>query len=89
MKLVEEILIRLPLGLHARPASTMVRLLQGKASKVTVKHGDRSANGRSIVELLMLAAKKGERVEVTVEGEDAADVMETLRTAFDRGLELG
>lgn len=88
MKLVQEILVRMPLGLHARPASTLVRLLQGIKSKVTISHQGRSANGRSIVELLMLAAKKGATLEVTIEGEDAHDVMHVVTTAFDRGLEV-
>jgi len=88
MKLVQEILVHMPLGLHARPASTLVRLLRGCASKITFTHQDRSANGHSIVELLMLAAKKGSTLEVTVEGEDATDVMDLVTTAFDRGLEV-
>ena len=88
MKLVQEILVQMPLGLHARPASTLVRLLQGCKSKVTFTHQGRHANGRSIVELLMLAAKSGATLEVTVEGADASDVMEIVTTAFDRGLEV-
>ena len=88
MKLVQKILVHMPLGLHARPASTLVRLIRDCKSKVTIAHNGRHANGKSIVELLMLAAKKGATLEVTVEGGDASDVMDIVTTAFDRGLEV-
>ena len=35
--------------------------------------------------LLMLAAKKNSQITVTIEGEDAEDVMEKLTLAFETG----
>jgi phosphocarrier protein HPr len=87
-RLEEEVEIEMPLGLHARPASSLVRHLQGTHSHVTFQCGEREANGRSIVEILMLAAKQGMRLKMTVEGEDAAEVMERLLVGFKRGWEI-
>ncbi|MGE3954677.1 MAG: HPr family phosphocarrier protein [Parachlamydiales bacterium] len=88
-KLIQEVRIRNPLGLHARPSSTIAQLLQGVKSSVTIHYKNLSANAKSVMELLMLAAKQGARVKITVEGEDASDVMERLVAAFERGFEGG
>lgn len=88
-KLSEEVRVSNPLGLHARPSSAIARLLQGTKSVVTIHHGKATANAKSVMELLMLAVKQGVTVKISVEGEDAPDVMETLLGAFNRGFEEG
>ncbi|MBS0622727.1 MAG: HPr family phosphocarrier protein [Verrucomicrobia bacterium] len=82
-----EVKVVSPMGLHARPAASLVRLLQGTRSKVVLNYKDYSANGRSVVEILMLAAKKDAKIEVLVDGEDAANVLEMIVSAFKRGLD--
>lgn len=83
MKLVEEVTIRNPLGLHARPASQIVQMLRGSSCQVVFKQGERSADAQSVVEILMLAAKSNSQLTIEVEGEDAEVVMKDLIRTFE------
>ena len=65
-------------GLHARPAALFVKLANGFASKITVKKGRKSVDGKSIMGLLTLAAHCGSRVSIVVNGSDAQDALEQL-----------
>ena len=83
MKIVRKIKVKNSLGLHTRPAASIVKLLQPRKSSVSFKHKHETINARSIMSILMLAAKKNSVIEVTVEGEDAELTMQHLLNAFD------
>lgn len=85
MKLVHKVCVRNALGLHTRPATMIVKLLQNCKSEVSFMHKKDVINAKSILSILMLAAKKNTKIVVTVEGEDAEDIMKSLVTAFDTG----
>ena len=51
------------LGLHLRAASRLVQLAQQFQSEVRVLCEGRTANGKSILDLLTLAAQRGSRLE--------------------------
>lgn len=87
MKLVRKIKVKNSLGLHTRPAASIVKLLQPRKSSVFFTHKNETINARSIMSILMLAAKKNAVIEITVEGEDAELTMQHLLSAFD--LEFG
>lgn len=72
-----------PLGLHARPATVIARLLQKSQSRVYFTFHEETINARSIMSVLMLAANKNSQILVTVEGEDAQETMNSLVEAFD------
>lgn len=57
-------------GLHARAAADMVFTVDSFDSQVVVRWGEKSANARSILELLLLGASSGSVIEVTAAGED-------------------
>lgn len=65
-------------GLHARPAALFVQLANRFASRVTVRKGRKSVDGKSIMGLLTLAAKQGSRVSIVVEGPDAHEALTQL-----------
>jgi phosphotransferase system HPr (HPr) family protein len=65
-------------GLHARPAALFVQLAQRYASKVTVKKGRKIVDGKSIMGLLTLAARRGARISIIANGADAAEALERL-----------
>jgi len=88
-KLTKDVFVLHPLGLHARSATLIAGLLQRGKSRATLQCNGKVADARSVVQLLMLGARKDAKVEITVEGEDAEDVMDRLVRAFDRGLEAG
>ncbi|WP_299259471.1 HPr family phosphocarrier protein [uncultured Kushneria sp.] len=70
-------------GLHARAATRLVQCCQPFSSRVTIYHGDRSADAANIMSLLMLAAPCTSVVQVHVEGEDAEETLNAIEALFE------
>lgn len=66
------------LGLHARAAAKFVALAGRYQSQIEVLHHDRCVNGKSIMGVMMLAASKGNEIELIVSGPDQDEAMEAL-----------
>ncbi|MCX6991296.1 MAG: HPr family phosphocarrier protein [Chlamydiae bacterium] len=73
------------LGLHARPATAIVKLLQETKSSVSFTYHNETINAKSIMSILMLAAAKNSVIKVDIEGDDAEEVMNKLSLAFQQG----
>src|SRR5262249_58805560 len=73
-----EIVIVNRLGLHARAAAKFVHLASTFSSKVTVTKDGTRVDGKSILGLLTLAASKGVKLHLTVQGDDEADAAAKL-----------
>ncbi|CUI17490.1 Phosphocarrier protein HPr [Candidatus Protochlamydia naegleriophila] len=71
------------MGLHTRPATTIVKLLQNCKSDVYFTHKQETINAKSILSILMLAARRNSKITIDVEGEDADMVMSKLLEAFE------
>lgn len=71
------------MGLHTRPATTIVKLLQNCKSDVYFTHKQETINAKSILSILMLAARRNAKITIAVEGEDADRVMSRLVEAFE------
>lgn len=65
-------------GLHARPASMIVKLLLQFESEVFIEKDGKKVNGKSIMGILMLAAGKGSRIRVEVDGSDAQKALDAV-----------
>lgn len=72
------------LGLHARAAALFVRTLSGFQAQITVSWGDRTVNGRSVIELMTLGAPQGSVLNVQGTGEDAAAALAALATLVEK-----
>jgi len=74
------------LGLHARAAAKFVHLASAYASRVTVARDGTRVDGKSILGLLTLAASKGTKLHLTIQGEDeleaSAKLAELIRSRF-------
>jgi phosphocarrier protein len=75
------------LGLHARPAMCFVDVASGFSSTITVKRADQAVDGKSIMQMMLLAATKGTELEVVAEGDDAEAACQALRRLVDRGFD--
>ncbi len=82
-KLVRKVQIKNRMGLHTRPATTIVKLLQNCKSDVFFTHKQETINAKSILSILMLAAGKNSKITISVDGEDADLTMEKLVEAFE------
>ena len=68
------------LGLHARPAMMFVDTANRFSADITVRRGDQEelVDGKSIMQLMMLAATQGTVLEITASGERAQDAIDEL-----------
>lgn len=66
------------LGLHARAASKFVKTASAFASEITLQKGSRSANGKSIMGVMMLAASRGSVLALTADGPDEEQALAAL-----------
>lgn len=83
MKLVCKVEVRNRRGIHTRPATTIVKLLQNCSSTVHFTHKEETVDAKSLLSLLMLAAAKNSKITISVDGMDANLTMEKLLEAFD------
>ncbi|MEN8176823.1 MAG: HPr family phosphocarrier protein [Pseudomonadota bacterium] len=73
-----EIRIINKLGLHARAAAKFVSTASRFAADIKVEKDDQSANGKSIMGIMMLAAFQGSSLLVSAVGEDAEEALNAL-----------
>jgi phosphocarrier protein len=66
-------------GLHMRPAMQFVDLASQFKSDVSVSNDKTSVDGKSIMQMSMLAATLGTKLKIKAEGPDAKAAIEALR----------
>jgi phosphocarrier protein len=66
------------LGLHARPAMAFVDAANAFTSDVVVRKGQQSVDGKSIMQMMMLAATQGTELQIEAAGPDANDAIKAL-----------
>ena len=74
-----ELEIRNAEGLHMRPAMQFVDIANRFESDITVSSGQTSIDGKSIMQISMLAATCGTKLKIKAEGPDAGDAVEALQ----------
>jgi len=81
------LLVKARLGLHARAAAKVVRVAQSFNSKVELRRIDTSvsADAKSILSVLMLAASRGTEIRATVEGVDEEAALSAIDKLFAEG----
>lgn len=75
------------LGLHARPAMAFVDLATTFTSDIKIRRDDLEVDGKSIMQVMMLAASQGSVLEITAEGADAAKAAAQLKALVDGGFD--
>ena len=81
-----DIVVSNKLGLHARPAMQFVDLANQFKSDITVhKFGDEpgEADGKSVMQMIILAATEGTKMRIDATGDDADDAVNKLAELFD------
>lgn len=71
------------MGLHTRPATAIVKLLQNAKSNVFFTYKQETVDAKSILSILMLAARRNSSITITVDGDDADTTMSSLVAAFE------
>ena len=80
---IQTFTIRNKLGLHARAAALLVKTANHYTADVMIEKDGIEVNGKSIMGILMLAASRGTKITLKMEGKDANQAMEALRQLID------
>lgn len=79
-----EVVVSNSQGLHARPAEMLSREARRWQSRIELVVAAQRADGKSILDVLALAAEAGTRVVIEATGPDARDALEALGGLFIR-----
>jgi phosphocarrier protein len=73
-----KVIVTDPLGFHLRPLAAFAQRAKQFQSTVTVTKDDQRVNGKSPLELMLLAAQQGTELLLEVAGSDAEDALTVL-----------
>lgn len=82
--LSREVVVANSQGLHARPADMLAREARKWQSRIELVNDAQRADGKSILEVLTLAAEAGTRLVVEATGPDARQALEAIGSLFER-----
>lgn len=72
-------------GIHIRPATQFVKVTSHFISEITLAVGDETADAKSVIEIMSLAADCGQEILVSVDGEDEEAALEAVVQFFAEG----
>jgi phosphocarrier protein len=67
------------LGIHARPATLLVRAAQKFESRITLIKDDMEVDGKSIMDIMILAAEPDSTITIRADGEDEDEAVQALK----------
>ena len=70
------------LGLHARAAAKVVFIANKFISEITLVKDNKQADARSIMKILMLSASKDSIINITIQGDDEIQAMNSIEKLF-------
>ncbi|EDS77795.1 PTS sugar transporter subunit IIA [Clostridium novyi A str. 4552] len=74
----KEATIKNATGLHARPATLLVKKASSFKSDIYLEYGDKKANVKSLIGVLSLGVTKDSTVTVTASGDDETLAVEEM-----------
>jgi len=74
-------------GLHARPCHAIVSAALAFEAELRVRCGAAEVNGKSILELMTLEARRGQDLVLSARGADAEALLERLESLISGGFE--
>ena len=84
--ITKDYIITAPQGLHARPATTLIRLAKNYTSAISLKKGDITVRLNSMLYILSLTIKGGDTISIIIEGEDETTAAEAVDLFFTEQL---
>ncbi|TLW92016.1 HPr family phosphocarrier protein [Saccharomonospora piscinae] len=74
-------------GLHARPAALLVRAIAGVEADVRLRFGSDEADAHSVLAIMSLGARKGDRIGVVATGPQAREAISRIETLAERNFD--
>lgn len=74
-------------GLHSRPADVFVRTAKLFESDITVSKGEKSANAKTIIKVILLNVSQNDTIKITADGADEAEAIDELKKLIESDFE--
>ncbi len=87
--LQREIEIVNKLGLHARASAKLTQLAGQYKSEVWMARDGRRVNAKSIMGVMMLAAARGNKISLEIDGPDEKEAMDALVQLIEKKFDEG
>lgn len=81
--IIEKVILKNETGLHARPASELVKLASKFQSDIQLIVGDKKVNAKSMLGVMSAGIKTNTEIEIECNGEDEAEAMKEILSAFE------
>lgn len=78
-----DITITNAVGLHARPASIFVQTSNKFSSDIQIEYDQKTANAKSILQVLSLGVKQGAVISLKINGTDEIQAFTTLKRLIE------
>ncbi len=63
-------IIQDPVGIHARPAGELIKVVKEFESNITITKDDKTVDAKRILGVMGLAVKQGQEITITADGAD-------------------
>ncbi len=80
-----EIVVKNDTGLHSRPADVFVRTAKLFTSDITIAKGEKSANAKTILKVILLNVSQHDTITLTADGPDEVEALEELKVLIESG----
>ncbi len=74
-------------GLHSRPADLFVRTAKCYESVVTIRKGEKSADAKNIIKVILLNVSQGTEVTIEADGPDEDEALQDLQSLISSNFE--
>lgn len=74
----KEVIVKNATGLHARPATLLVKKASSFKSEISIEYNGKNANVKSLIGVLSLGVIKDAKVSIIASGEDEAYALEQI-----------
>ncbi|MBD5423178.1 MAG: HPr family phosphocarrier protein [Mycoplasma sp.] len=73
-----------PIGLHARPASELIKIASSFTSDIKIIAKGKEGNAKSIMNIMALGIKKDDEITIEANGADADQAIEKLKSELSK-----
>ena len=80
--IIKEYTITSAQGMHARPATQLVKLAKEFNSTISIKKGDKTVKMNSLLNILSLSIKSGETISLIMDGDDEVSATVAIDNFF-------
>jgi len=84
--ITKDYMITAPQGLHARPATTLIKLVKNYKSTISLIRGEKTVLLNSMLNILSMNIKGGETISICIAGEDEFEALANIDQFFTQEL---